>query len=104
VLLLLWAVNSVMFCAAAARVEAAMACCPPSECATVSAAPQQTCCTVQSNPTRSALSPVVLVDHIPDDMIATVIVSIDASKPEVSFVRPPVSPQAPPGCNSILRI
>jgi hypothetical protein len=104
VLLLLWAANSVVFCAAATRAEAAMACCPPSDCAMVSAVSQQNCCAVQSNPARPAVSPVVLTDHVTDNVIATAIVSVEAPAHEISFVAPPVSPNAPPGSNSILRI
>ena len=103
-LAVLWVLNSAAICMVTARAEAAMACCPPSDCATLSAAPQQGCCTIQSNPTRPAVSPVVLADHVTDDVIATATIATDASTHQVSVVRPYVAPHAPPGCNSVLRI
>ena len=104
VLAALWVMNSAVFCFAAARAEAGMACCPPSDCgAMVSAAPQS-CCTVQSNPTRPAVSPVVLTDHVADEAIGVVEVAANISFHQPSFLTPCVSPHAPPGCHSILRI
>jgi hypothetical protein len=105
VLLLLWAVNSVAFCVAATRADAAMACCPPTDCgAMASAAPQNNCCTVQSNPSRAMVISVVLTDHVTDDAITRTPQSPEISAPAERCTAAYAPPQAPPGCNSILRI
>jgi hypothetical protein len=104
--LLVWALNSVAFCMVTARAEAdAMACCPPVDCDVMaSAAPQNNCCAVQSNPSHTAVSPVLLTDHVTEDAIAVAEVKTAGSAHQAGVVVPSVSPQAPPGCNSILRI
>ena len=103
VMALVWVLNSAAICFAATRAEAAMACCPPSDCVSVSAA-SQSCCTVQSNPARAVVSPVVLTDHVADDAVGVVTVASAAFHHHVAAVTPYVVPHAPPGCNSILRI
>jgi hypothetical protein len=53
---------------------------------------------------HTAVSPVLLTDHVTDDAVAVAAVTTVASAHQAGLVVPGVSPQAPPGCNSILRI
>ena len=104
VLATLWALNSAVFCFAATRAEAAMACCPPSDCGDMVSPAPQNCCTMQSSPSRPAVSPVLLSDHVAEDAVAVVAVSSAVLPHHATVLTSHVRPHAPPGCNFILRI
>jgi hypothetical protein len=105
-LLVLWAMNTVAFCAIATGAAAdQMACCHPSDCDQMaSIAPVHNCCAIQSNPTHAAVIPVLLTDHVAGQDAAVMVAAATLSYQIRASATATVSPHAPPGCHSILRI
>ena len=104
-LLVFWALSSVAICVASTRAEAeAMACCQPADCEMSAMSAQHPCCALQSNPSQPSANPVVPAGHFAD-RIATVVTPAQHKAGATSTsALAAIPPDAPPGCNSILRI